>query len=813
MKRVPYKMIDLRPALITLAFAFSGFAAGSLAAETQDAPVTLQSHSGLYLHTNRLIDSANPYLLLHAHNPVDWYPWGPEALAKAKKENKPIFLSVGYSTCYWCHVAEKKLYSNPDIAAMMNQWFVNIKVDREQRPDIDQVYMLATQLMTVTGGWPNNVFLTPDLKPFYGGSYFPPEDGSSGQPGFPTILKALNQAWTTDRQRVIDQAEKVYEAMQQAQKQINRGEATPVRQEQWIGTARESLSEGFDSDQGGFSGGRGTKFPQEPILNLLLADYHANHASQSLRMLEKTLHAMALGGIYDHLAGGFHRYSTEPSWSIPHFEKMLYNNAQLLKLYSQAYQVTQNPLYKAVATNVSHYLNTQMLAPGGGFYTAQDAEVQGEEGASYVWTRKQIISVFGKDAAKKFFEVYELTPMPEQSSEQLLSGEHRGVLRVRAVLVPQPNQKDSLADLLNAVAPLRAKLLEARNRRPQPLRDEKIVAALNGLAIDALAHSGQIFHNNHDIETAKRTAERMWAVAYDPKTHQLKHEIFHGKAQTEAYLDDYALLGVGFMSLYDVTNDKVWLKRAAIMADDIMHQFASANGTLATSPHAKDLLIAPEDDGDNVYPSGTSATADLLLRLNAATKEAHYAAAASLVVGHLGSAVQRHPSGWGAMLAAVSLHPLGEAKQLAAAAGSVANAASPANTFSLPSTGDHVHVTASSSSRDTHDEIVTTLKIDDGWHVNANPASFDYLIPTSVAFEGLSATDVIYPRAVLIKPQFAPDGVKVYAGTINVVSVFPKGALNNRKSIQATVSAQACSNIVCLPPAKLPVTVQGARGP
>jgi uncharacterized protein YyaL (SSP411 family) len=806
-------MIDLRSALITLAFTLSGFSASGLAAESKNTPATPQSQSGPYRYTNRLIDSANPYLLLHAHNPVDWYPWGPEALAKAKKENKPIFLSVGYSTCYWCHVAEKKLYSDPDIAALMNQWFINIKVDREQRTDIDQVYMLATRLMTGAGGWPNNVFLTTDLKPFFAGSYFPPEDGSFGHPGFPTILKSLNRAWTTDHQHVIDQAEKVYEAMQQTQKQVNSGEATPVRNEQWIAKARESLSERYDSDAGGFSGGRGTKFPQVPMLNLLLADYRANHGRQSLFMLEKTLDAMALGGIYDHLGGGFHRYSTEPSWSIPHFEKMLYDNAQLLKIYAQAYQLTKNPLYKDVAMSVSHYLNSQMLAPDGGFYTAQDAEVDGEEGASYVWTRQQIISVLGEDAARKFLKVYELTSMPEQGSEQLLSGEHRGVLRVRASFAPQSNQKDSAVDSLNAVAPLRAKLLEARNRRPQPLRDEKIVAGLNGLAIDALAHGGRIIGNDHDIVTAKRTAERMWTAAYDPLTHQLMHEIFRGRAQTEAYLDDFALLGVGFMSLYDVANNKIWLKRAAIMADDIMHQFEGANGALATTPHAKDLLIAPEDDGDNVYPSGSSATVDLLLRLNAATKEPRYAAAAKRVVGPLGRIVEQHPSGWGTLLAAVSLHPLGGAPELAANAANAADAASSANIFSLPSTADHVHVTASRSTRGSHDEIITKLKIDDGWHVNANPASFDYLIPTSVAFDGLSATDVVYPMAVLIKPQFAPDGLKVYAGTVNVVSVFPKGALNNRKSIQATVSVQACSDIVCLPPAKLPATVQGEGGP
>src|SRR5437867_721131 len=364
-----------------------------------DEPAAKKEASAKPKHTNRLAKETSPYLLLHAHNPVDWYPWGPEALERAKKEDKPIFVSVGYSTCYWCHVAEKLLYSDPAIAALMNQWFVNIKVDREERPDVDRIYMLATQLMTGHGGWPNNVFLTPDMKPFFAGSYFPPTDDASGRPGFPTIIKAIHERWTGDRKRVTDEAARVFLAMRQTQRPDISRAPVPVKPAEWPTRAREALARGFDPDNAGFSRAQGPKFPHEPMLELLLTDYQVNRTEDSLHIVRKALDAMAYGGIRDHLAGGFHRYSTEPTWSVPHFEKMLYDNAQLLRLYAETYQITRDPLYKAVALELSDYLNGQMSARQGGFYTAQDAEVNGEEGASYVWTRAEIVSILGAQDA------------------------------------------------------------------------------------------------------------------------------------------------------------------------------------------------------------------------------------------------------------------------------------------------------------------------------------------------------------------------------------------------------------------------------
>ncbi len=769
-------------ALHCLAVAGTAIAAEN-ATGTPDRP-------GQHRYTNRLINSADPYLLLHAHNPVDWYPWGPDALARAKKENKPIFLSVGYSTCYWCHVAEKKLYSRPDIAALMNQWFINVKVDREQLPDVDRIYMLATELMTGHGGWPNNVFLTPDLKPFFAGSYFGPTDGDLGRPGFPTVLTKLHELWTTDEQRVRAVAERTFRAMQQIQTQLAGGRAATLRPREWLVSAREALGRAFDSANGGFPGGGETKFPRAPALELLLADYRVNRAADSLRMLQETLAVMAYGGVYDQLASGFHRYSTEPTWSIPHFEKMLYDNAQLLAIYVQAYEITRNALYKRVASDLSDYLAREMLAPEGGFYSAQDAEVNGEEGASYVWTREEVAAVLGADQTKRFFQVYDLTLMARAPNASL---EQPGVLRVRAELMRKSG--DKVVAMLNSVAPLRAKLLAARNRRPQPLRDDKIVIGINGLAIDAFVRSGQVLRRDRDLDAARRTAERLWTLAYNPKTSRLKHEIFRGRAQTDAYLDDYALLGRSFMSLYDATKNPVWKERAVALAEAIARHFLHENGRLSTSPSEKELLIVPQDHGDDIYGSGTSAAIDLLLRVGAATGTPRYTNLADRILRFVAGGVQEHPDSWGTLVAAVNHHQV--------VAASPTGPSAP--TLAMPGTADRVRVTATTLATADHDEIVTTLTIEPGWHVNANPASLGYLIPTSVSFEGLSATGFVYPPAVRIKPKFAPDGLDVYAGEARVIALFPKGAVKDAASIRGTLTVQACSDEVCLPPANIPV--------
>jgi len=727
-------------------------------------------------HTNRLADSNDPYLLLHAHNPVDWYPWGPEALEKAKREQKPIFLSIGYSTCFWCRVAEETIYSRQEFADPMNAWFVNIKVDREQRPDIDRLYMAATQAMTGRGGWPNNVFLTPDLKPFFAGSYFPPHDDEFGRPGFDSIIRSIHASWVEDPARMRDTAEKLIATLRDRQDSMALFGRAVVA---WVKRA--------DSERGGFGAARGPRFPQQPVLSMLMADPGGNQ----IGLLTRALDAMAAGGIYDHLAGGFHRYASEPTWSIPHFEKMLCDNAQLLAIYAKAFVLTGDPHYRIVATEVADYLTTQMMAPEGGFYTAQDAAVNGKEGLSYLWTRQEIVAVLGDEAAARFFGAYELTPLAGQESlrteAQTLEGEYPGVLRRRLPIdeTREPGERNEA----------RRQLLEVRNHRLQPARDEKLVVALNGLAIQAFARTGQLLGMPQYIEAARRSAEHMWLVAYDQNS-GLRHEIFNDLPQTDAFLDDYALLGLGLLALHDATGDNKWRQRASRLADDLLARFLRTDGSLATTTAEKDLPLPPPEDGDNIYPSGSSAAVDLLLRLGRSTGATRYSDAARGIVDRLGHRLEDAPESWPALLMALDENDF---------APSARSAAVPLLTQAV------VRVSAVLKTGTDRDEVVVTLQIDDGYHVNANPASYDYLIATSLAFDRLTPTQVLYPEATLFKPSFAPAGLKVYEGKVALAASFRKGTVGTDSPIDAIVSTQACNSEICLPPAKLVVTVTRDR--
>ncbi len=754
-----------------------------------------------FAYTNHLIDSNDPYLLLHAHNPVEWYPWGPEALAKAKSENKPIFVSVGYSTCFWCHVAERTIYSDPAIAKLMSDWFVNIKVDREQRPDIDSVYMLATQLMTGHGGWPNNVFLTPDLKPFFAGSYFPPTDDAFGRPGFTTILRSLHAAWTDRRQEVQGQADKIHQAMQQTQKQGNASMVAAIQSGEWLSRARETIMQGYDSIHGGLGMGP-QKFPNEPALALLLADYAKTRDPKIRVALTTTLDAMAFGGIHDHLGDGFHRYSTEPTWSIPHFEKMLYDNAQLLAIYAEAFRLTEAPVYRQVAEDIAAYLSEQMSAPKGGLYAAQDAEVDGREGASYVWTRSEIESILGKQGAARFFQVYALTPLPQQAAGALLSNSDEGVLRVRlpiADTLSRVNGK-AIAQVLGSLAPERRKLLAARDRRVQPARDEKIIVAWNAMAIDALVRSGEILRRPDYRELAQKTAGLLWNEASDATTLELKHEIFGGRAQTAGYLDDYALLGIAFLSLNEAGAGPIWRERAALLASAILRRFSSGDA-LATTVAAKDLLIPPPEFGDSTQPSGTSAAIELFSRLYAATGRPEFGLAASRALAHLGPELRQSPDRWPSAVVTATRYSL--QKTYVSGANGAQKALSPA----VPSSADHVRAKALLRSAADHEEITVTVLVDKGYHINANPASFDYLIPTTVAFDGFSNVRVNYPSPKRIKPQFAPEGLNVYEGEVAIEATAPRGALAQGAAV-GELRVQACTEEICLPPATLALPIE-----
>jgi uncharacterized protein YyaL (SSP411 family) len=730
---------------------------------------------------NRLIDSASPYLLQHAHNPVDWYPWGDEAIAKAKRENKPIFLSVGYSTCYWCHVAERTIYSNPAIAALMNKWFVNIKVDREERPDIDETYMLARQVLTGAGGWPNNLFLTPDLKPFFAGSYFPPED-QDGKRGFPGILKLLHKDWTKDPAEINRIADLVHDAL--ARVRDTSSKPTSVLKlvpDQWLAAARDQTLPHRDTVHGGFDGGGGTKFPQSPLLGMLLTDYRLNGRADTLETVAEVLNAMAFGGIHDHLGGGMHRYSTEPTWSVPHFEKMLYDNAQLLGLYTDYYAITRSPLARAMAADIAGYLARRMTAPDGGFYTAEDADIEGKEGETYLWTKVEIAAALGEADADGFFALYELAPLLDDPSGP-------GVLRIRRDRTDLAGNGTRVPDAITELAPLRGKLLEIRERRRQPARDDKIVVSLNGLTIAGLARAGTVFSKPQWIESARQAGEVLSRQAFDVKNGRLSRYLYQGKAWGDGFLDDYALLGLGFVALNEATGDPEWLTRAETLAAAIVARFVKEGGVVMTATADPSLIVPAVDLQDHDTPSGTSSAYALLAHLGRTTPR--YAEAASKIMAWMAPKLEASPASWVSFIAS------------AAERGATGKTA--AQTPILDSAA-HVKATAHADSNADHDQIVVTLSIDPGYHVNANPASLDYLIPTTVKVQGAEQSKIAYPPGKVFKPKFLPDGISVYEGSVTIAVELLKGSLASMRNQPVQIELQACTDEICLPPSTISV--------
>ncbi len=732
------------------------------------------------LHTNRLAAEASPYLQLHAHNPVDWYPWGEAALARARAESKPIFLSVGYSTCYWCHVMEREVFTNPEIAALMNRTVISIKVDREERPDLDEIYMTATHLLTGSGGWPNSVFLTPEGEPFFAGTYFPPSD-AGGRPGFPSVLRRIAEAWEGDRERVLETARRVTRAIASGTTLL-KGPPLSPDPDALLDAAARALARSYDPRHGGFSGR--TKFPTPARLELLLAAYTRRGDSRALDMLTHTLDEMALGGIYDHLAGGFHRYSTEPSWSVPHFEKMLYDNAQLIGLYARTYTATGRPLYRHVVEDVVAYLDREMSHPEGGFYSAQDAQVAGEEGASYVWTRDQLVAALGAERARAFLSVYQLAP---------IHGSHKGVLRIRLPVEPA-RERLEVADVAALIALFqsdRARALAVRDRRDQPLRDDKVLAAWNGLAIRGLVDAGRALDRPEFTRRAERAAHFVLERLRAPDG-RLRRSYIAGRAREEAVLDDYAFLADGLLALHAATGDEAWLRSARVLTDRMLAEFEDeAGGGFFLTPPKPDLIVRPRRVEDQAEPAGNGVALRVLRELAARTGEARYGHAAQRTIAALGGTFERAPSAAATALVALATPP--------AAGGALAGApaTSGAAAGRLPHSEDHVRVSVTRPDPSA-DRFVIRLRIDAGWHVNANPASFAFLVPTSVEVEGGARLDrVSYPPGRAFQPDFSPQALSVYEETIEIPAQI---ARRDSQPARVAVRYQACDSSRCLPP-------------
>ncbi len=570
---------------------------------------------------NRLIHEKSPYLLQHAFNPVDWHPWGEEAFEKARRENKPIFLSIGYSTCHWCHVMERESFENDSIAAIMNEHFVCIKVDREERPDVDKVYMTVVQGLTGSGGWPLSAWLTPDLKPYYAGTYFPPET-RYGRPGFPQLLLQLSRAWLEQREKVLESSEQIITALQEHAMQGD--SAQPVLFEPMMRTAFAQFSQSYDERLGGF--GSAPKFPRPSVFNFLLR-YHARHQNQpALEMTLNTLRRMWAGGMYDHLGGGFHRYSVDAYWRVPHFEKMLYDQAQLVWVYLEAYQITREPFYAQVATDILDYVLRDMTHPGGGFYSAEDADSapdpqhpeEKEEGAFYMWRKQEIVDLLGAKDAEIFNYLYGVSDSGNTISDPQGEFHDRNVLY--AAYTPAEAAKRfgvSEVEINKIIERSRAQLFEQRLQRPRPHLDDKIITAWNGLMISAFSRAYQVLGERMYLEAALRAAGFVLAKNFDPAKNTLKRRYRDGEAKYPGHLDDYAYFTLGLLDLYEASFDISWLQVAAALTETQNRVFADEKegGFFDSSGEDKSILLRMKEEYDGAEPSGNAIAASNLLRL------------------------------------------------------------------------------------------------------------------------------------------------------------------------------------------------------
>jgi len=601
---------------------------------------------------NRLIHETSPYLLQHAHNPVDWYPWGPEALARARAEGKPILLSVGYSACHWCHVMAHESFEDPETAATMNGLFVNIKVDREERPDLDAIYMEAVQAMTGHGGWPMTVFLTPDGRPFYGGTYFPPAP-RYGMPGFRQVLEAIAEAWNERRGELESAGARVSEALARSAL-LRPAEAPPAPA--LLDQALRNLIAGQDAREGGAIGA--PKFPQPMNLEFLLQSYRRTGDVSALNAVTLTLSKMAGGGMYDQLGGGFHRYSTDDRWLVPHFEKMLYDNAQLARVYLHAWQVTSAPEFRRVAEETLDYVLREMTSPEGSFYSTQDADSEDQEGKFFLWTLAQVGERLDPEQARLFAAYYGVTPQGNFRE----GGPGASILHIERDLASVARAAGVSPERLSGVLVRgRAALVAARERRVKPGRDEKILAEWNGLMIEALAEAGAVLDRPDYLDAARRAAsfvlEHMAHHAV-PEGIRLVRSFRDGQAHLNAYLEDYAALALGLLRLYEATFELRWLEAASQLARAMLASFldAQGGGFFQTGADHERLIVRHKDFIDSAVPSGNSLAADLFLRLAVLLGRPEYADYATGVLRLMADAMAAQPAAFGRMLCALDFH-------------------------------------------------------------------------------------------------------------------------------------------------------------
>jgi uncharacterized protein YyaL (SSP411 family) len=601
---------------------------------------------------NRLANETSPYLLQHADNPVEWYPWGEEALQKAKTENKPILLSIGYAACHWCHVMAHESFEDEDTAALMNEHFVNIKVDREERPDLDGIYMSAVTAMTGQGGWPMTVVMTPEGEPFFGGTYYPPVP-RHGMPAFKQVLMSLANAWKTQNNQLRQSATEIAEHLSRV--------VIPAGPEESLSAAAldravEGLAKVYDEKRGGF--GQAPKFPQPMAIEFLLRYHQRAGDKNSLEMAEHTLKRMAYGGIYDQVGGGFARYSTDNNWLVPHFEKMLYDNAQLARVYLHAWQITGKPLYRRIVEETLDYVLREMTHEDGGFYSSQDADSEGVEGKFYVWSAEEVRHLLDEEA-DLFMLSYGVTPAGNWEGHNILHLE-----RDPEDIAHQHRISPELWTRRMGLA--RQKLYQKRSQRVWPGRDEKVLTAWNGLMLAVMAEAGRVYERDDYLHAAARNAEFLYNTIRTPEGRLLRTWKDGANAKGNAFLEDYAYLAEGLLALYQTTFDTHWFDWALELAEEMMVHFHDTEngGFYDTSDDHEKLIHRPKDVQDNATPSGNAMAVHVLLKLSLFTGRTGYWNVAEKATSAVYGAMLQYPTGFAHWLTAAAFL-LGEPQELA----------------------------------------------------------------------------------------------------------------------------------------------------
>ncbi|MEX0716462.1 MAG: DUF255 domain-containing protein [Planctomycetaceae bacterium] len=802
---------------------------------------------------NRLGRSNSPYLLAHAHNPVDWHPWGPEALELARRENKPIFLSVGYSSCYWCHVMERLVFSNEAIARKMNDRFINVKVDREERPDVDEVYMTSLQIyfaLTRTpqpGGWPLSMFLTPDGKPFRGGTYFPPEDmrdeaGQVVRPAFTRILDEVADAWKNDRDTVEQHADTITEQVRRVMQPQFALEPAKIDRE-LLATTAATIKEAIDPVHGGVDFNADApdapKFPVAPRLALLQYQADRQGDKEAAEAVARTLDAMAAGGIRDHLGGGFHRYSVDRRWHVPHFEKMLYDQAQLATVYTAAFRATGNRAYRAVAEQTLDFVLREMTGPRGGFHSAIDAETDAVEGAYYTWTPRQVEDALGPRDAELFGRVYGL--------DEPKGLEHGHVLHLpRPLELVARDLSTAPSALERKLAEMRRKLLAARQERQPPLQDDKVLAGWNGLMIRALAEAGHELDRPEYVAAAERAALFLLAELRDDDG-RLMRSWRNERGEVEGYLDDYAYVVQGLLAVHRATDEAKWLNAARRLTDDQIRLFLDEQdgGFYFTANDHEELIARTKNAYDDALPAANSVTVRNLLRIASHFDAPQYRELAERTLAAFVPLARKHPGGMstlalagGEFLDEPDFRAAREAPRRVPANG-VARPArlvaetgaddpnAPAETPIVPIAGEERRA----SNEDDEDplvkaraylavdrlpageecRIVVLLDVAEGWHINQNPAKPANFIPTQFtikAAEGTKLSAVRYPKGDELRIAGFDDPVFVYEGRVAVYGVLtaPAEAAGKTEEFELTIRYQACNEGICRPPATVKLT-------